>query len=297
VEPRQGKLTAPPALRAAAAWAVLGIAAVAAAGQPPLPSEPAEYYARVTIAATETPQLEVESWVQFAHFDSLDLVHRMPALARLQRVEARIGADGVVLNPWDPRGSIYRTLVARGAPLQWSYTVVLASADSLPRSTGPDHVCVWLAGLLLEPVRCGAPAERAVEKYAIDAQLPRPWKLVGPWRQPRDRSQPARSQDLFGEFAGWGAWRVRTSVRACAAGACTLAVAAIDSLPDSLGTTRETAIASVLGPGQCTLFVTPGATPRGFAGRHSALLRVPATGDTRAAIDTAWQRRRDLVRR
>jgi len=263
--------------------------AAAHAGTPPLPKEPPECWVRITVAQPAQPVLDVDGWMQYGHTDSVELMLAAPALARWNRLEARVASEALVLQPRAATGR-YRVEVPRGALLQWAYPAAFAAAESLPQSFGPDHACAYLGGFVLAPRRFDQPAVPAAERWFVQAALPSHWRAVAPWNTRDGLLRPRDAADLLENFAGWGRWKIRTTVTASA---CTLQVAAAGGVADSLGAGPEAQIAQHFGPGRALVLLVPAAgVPRAFLGARSALLKLPAAPATPAGFDAAWAARR-----
>jgi hypothetical protein len=250
-----------------------------------------EHWVRVQVAPKGRPALDVDGWLQYGRPDSVDLVPPARPIARWDRIEAHVAAEALVLHA---HGSgRYRVEVPRGALLQWTYTAQFATADTVPQSFGNDHACVYMGGMLLDPVRPGTD-EPAAERFLVDAYaLPTGWRAVGPWRTHDKVLRPRDARDLRENFAAWGRWRTHSRVVTASAGACTLQVAATGGLSDSLAAGTEDALAAHFGPGRAlvVLVPSPGAA-RAFTASRSAMVRLPKTGPLAENWSAAWAARR-----
>ncbi len=278
-----------PSIATQVAAALLG-ATLVRAGGPGLPTEPPEIFYRINIAEPRTNHVDCETWSQYARPDSLDLWRWAPSFARIQRVEAHVSAEGLVLNPRGAQERRYRVEVPRGAPLKWEYTAELAPADSMPHAFGPAFTCFWLGSVLLAPARSDVPDTPAVVKVLLDARLPHHWKTAGPWPVTNGMYTAATVGDLLDAFLGCGIFTTRETL--VAAAACTLQVATAPPLVDNLGAEQCAALAARFGPGRATVFVVPGkGAPRAFVAHRSALVVCPA--DAAAGFTAAWPHARN----
>jgi hypothetical protein len=197
-------------------------------------ADPPQLYSRISYFTAASPKLEIESFVQFAPPDSIDLVQLAPQAAAVQRIEATIHPDQLILHPrqLDPR--IYRVRVPVGSPISCNYTVNLKSDPAARHVVGPDYACVWLGELLLAPLRpeklsrdtpVGAStldATSGAEQFWLEMRVLDGWRAVGPWRKQEKAYRPASLADQIDNFVALGNWRVTLEQQAAP---CTLHVA------------------------------------------------------------------------
>jgi len=269
--------------RAALGLACAGFALGAFAAAPPeaTPRRIPELYIKFELEDPARQQLEVQGRIQHATPESLDLVRWNPAAARLPRLEVLVGAEGIILHSRHAQPESYRTLVPRGAPLGYLYTLSPMRADSIPQAWGVDHACVWLGSTVLAPrftadhaTSAGAPA---VERLLVGASLPERWKLWTPWPQRAGLAHPIDLDDATDNFIGFGIWRSHTEIVGAAA-PCTLTTSIAGSfvVTDSSWAriARDTflPLVSERRAGRVWVGIAPGARAQAWLARRSALI-------------------------
>lgn len=248
---------------------------------PPPPRRIPELYVRFECTDPARRELDVQGRIQHATPESLDLVRWNPAAARLPRLEVLLGAEGFIAHPHSVQPEAYRSLVPRGAPLEYHYVLSPARGDSFPQVWGAEYACLWLGSTLLAPrfpadhARvAGAPA---VERLLIGAALPLQWKLWAPWPQHAGLAHPADLDDATDNFIGFGMWRSHTEiVRGAPACTLTTSIAGAFTAADSSWAwlAREIILPQLpeRSRGRAWVGIAPGSTPRVWIARRSALI-------------------------
>jgi hypothetical protein len=219
----------------------------------------------------------VRGRVQYVRPDSLDLVRQRASTARVQRFEALVNAEQVVLHPIAADPERYRSVVPRGAPLQWSYEATLAAGP--PHARGDDWACVWLGSLLAAPMTPGTDTP-AVESVLFATSLRAERMIVAaPWPRRGGVYRPGSLADLTDSYIAYGALRRRDLTVAGSACSLQVAVGGTLAVPDSIWFER---LPGDLAPhlpkdGRALVAVVPAAGSKSLRrARRSWLLEWPA---------------------
>ncbi|MFQ5599537.1 MAG: hypothetical protein ACE5G2_03165 [Candidatus Krumholzibacteriia bacterium] len=260
-------------------------------------AESPSLHATVRYTTPGSREVWISGWVQHVRRDSLDLVRRLPSVARVAWLEAHLPSEIHMLYPRRARPETYRLPVPRHTPLAWVYDVELADAqavqEALPFVVGPDYVCLWLGSVLALPrgTHSQGDPEAAVdpESIALGASLPEAWALLGPWPRGGKGFRPRSVDTLADNFMAFGAWRVQERLvrdAGAQAQACTLVVAVAGSLRvtdsewmDLVAERLEGEVAARC-HGRALVFVAPASRkPVWFVAAASHLLLWPAQAD------------------
>ncbi len=253
---------------------------------PPPPPDPTprwipELYVKFELADPARPQFDVQGRIQHATPESLDLVRWDPDASRLPRLEVMLGAEGMILHPRSAEPESYRTLVPRGAPLGYRYTLSPVRADSIPQVWGADHACVWLGSTVLAPRftrdHATAAGAAAVQRLLVGASLPEHWKLWTPWPQHAGLAHLIDLEDATDNFVGFGIWRSSTEiVRGAVPCTLTTSIAGAFAVADSswMRIARETLLPLMpeRHSGRAWIGIAPGSHARAWIARRSALI-------------------------